>query len=385
LLTLIIAASGGVENPFVVFYLFHMAISALLLTTGQAIGQGLWAVALYCGMGWGQYFGWFGTHYEFLATLPCPHAYADLAFVSAMCVVQAVAVAGTLYFTIRIARRLDMQEGQLRDALDELAASRARLAELQERRARFMATAAHQLKSPFAAIQTMASLIRDDYVTGDAVRKTVEAITRRCAEAIEAVGQLLTLARVREADPRRHRTGGANIRAVVEEIARRRGSEARGKGLNFDVRLDAPADLRAPIDPRDLADCVDNLVENAIKYTPGPGLVSLSVETTGDTVAIEVADTGIGIAEVDLGDAHSRDSRSPIFEPYRRGNVALEAGISGSGLGLSIVREVIEQTGGTIAVRSQVGSGSKFTITWPRPVAGASAGTAADTNALVQT
>jgi signal transduction histidine kinase len=389
LLTLILRYAGGVESVLAVFYLFHMGIGSLLLEPAKALLQGVWAVVLYAGLGVGELIGWIAPHYEFLPYLPSSGWYQAAGYVLVAALVQLAAVFGTLYFTLRIARRFGEQEGHLRRALASLRSSRQAIKELQARRSRFMSTAAHQLKSPLTAIETMAGLIRDGYVRDGAAQQTIERIIRRCHDAVAGVGDLLTLARVQQADPHRHGTARADVVEVVRKACAPREAEARHKGLSFTLELPEVEDLRARIDPTDLNDCVDNLLENAIKYTPGPGRVVVSVRTctsrsappfasggadglpccgNGEATAmieIEVTDTGIGIAEVDLGGADARSARCPIFDPYRRGNAALEAGISGSGLGLSIVREVVEQAGGDVSVRSQVGTGSTFTVRLP--------------------
>jgi len=376
LLTLILRYAGGAESVLAVFYLFHMGIGALLLKPVQALMQCIWAVALYSGLAIGELAGWIAPHYEFLPYLPSSGWYREPGYVLVATLVQLVAVFGTLYFTLRIARRFDEQEGHLRRALDSLRASRRAIQELQARRARFMSTAAHQLKSPLAAIETMAGLIRDGYVKVDAAQQTVEGIIRRCREAMSGVTELLTLARVQQADPRRHQLARSDVARVLRHVSTPREAEARRKGLSYVLDLPAEPGLAARIDPMDLADCVDNLVENAIKYTPGPGQVRVAARRAaarrgpegcgaGDIVEIEVTDTGIGIAEVDLGGAAARSMHSPIFDAYRRGNAALEAGIPGSGLGLSIVREVVEQAGGDVEVRSQIGTGSTFIVRLP--------------------
>lgn len=383
LLTLLLRYAGGMESGLAIFYLFHMGICALLLKPEHTLVQAAWAVLLYVGLGLGEFSGWIAPHYDFLPYFSSPGLYRHAGYVLVTGLVQATGVFGILYFTLRIARRFSEQEAQLRRALKALNASRQAIRDLQERRARFMSTAAHQLKSPLAAIQTMAGLIRDGYVRDDAACRTVESIVRRCREATTGVDELLTLARVQQADPHRHRTACTDVRAVLRQICDPRSAEARSKGLTFE--LDLPDDeLLARIDARDLADMVDNLVENAIKYTPGPGLIRVRAraahgpaESAGDEPAalikLDVTDSGIGISEIELGGAEAGTVQGAIFDAYRRGNAAIASGIPGSGLGLSIVREVLEQAQGTIEVRSQVGSGSTFTVCLPAavpPVAG---------------
>ena len=111
------------------------------------------------------------------------------------------------------------------------------------------------------------------------------------------------------------------------------------------------------VDGRDFEDCLSNLLDNAIKYTPEGGAIRVVVTEDDENVSISITDTGMGIAE---------DSVDDIFDPFRRGNLALSADIPGTGLGLAIVREVVEQANGRVSVRSTVGKGSEFVVSFPK-------------------
>ncbi len=369
LLTCILRFTGGVENPVAIFYLFHMAITALLLKRWQAVLQGVWAVVLYGTLAISEWQGWLTPHFGFL---PCHDfgLYAQPEFVGAGLVVVACGVFGTLYFTLHIARRLEEREHQLRRANADLRKSQTAIQDLQLRRSRFMQTAAHQLKSPLAVIQTLTDLIRNNIVPPEAVAGTCDKIVRRCSEGIAQVSELLTLARVQEADPARHTRADADVREVVSGLCERFQPLADKKGLGLDCRLPEADELRVKVDPQDLSDCVGNLVENAIRYTPGPGRVTVTAAVESapgrpEEVSINVADTGMGINRELLVSPDGVPGHEPVFDAFRRGNNVLEAGIPGTGLGLSIVREIVEQAGGRIRVASRPNEGSSFTVTFP--------------------
>lgn len=173
MLTLILRYTGGVENPLALFYLFHMSIGALLLKPWHAIAQGLWAMLLYAALAVGEHLGGITPHYNFLPQFPSPGLYARGEFVAAMLIVMACGVFATLYFTLHITARLMQRERELRAAYNALKCSQVALFDLQQRRARFLQTAAHQLKGPLATIDTLAGLLIDRIVPADAVRKSV--------------------------------------------------------------------------------------------------------------------------------------------------------------------------------------------------------------------
>jgi signal transduction histidine kinase len=379
LLTLILRFTGGIENPMAIFYLFHMAIGSLLLTKWQAILQGVWAVALYGTLAIGEWQGWL-THYAFLPGLAASPPFQQPLSVATVVAVVASGVFGTLFFTLHIAARLDERENQLRRAHDALRLSQRAIFDLQQRRSRFMQTAAHQLKSPLAGIQTLVGLIRDKVVPPDAIESTCDKVIRRCREGITQVTELLTYARVTEAEPNRHQGAATDVGAVTGDACQRFAHMAESKKINLHVRVPAEQDLIAHVHESDLRNCIDNLIDNAIKYTPGPGAVSVAVGrhrvargggastlngSATDYISVTVKDTGIGIDYHPIGNTDDPHGAGSIFDAFRRGNEALAAGIPGTGLGLSIVREVVEQVGGQVRVHSRPGQGATFTVTFP--------------------
>jgi signal transduction histidine kinase len=363
LLTIILRYLGGIESPMAVFYLFHMLIAALLLKPLNALLQGGWALLLYAGLGVGECLGWIAPHYPFMVSTSGAAPHTDWAFVLAGIGTLGIGVFGTLFFTLQISRRLDEQERELEQANEALQASQRAVETLHARRSRFMQTAAHQLKSPLTGIEMLAGLIRDGVVQGDRIGDTVERITSRCQEAIVQVTELLTLARLEDAEPTRHSSARTNIDEVVARVIGRLAEQVKGKGLGLEV-VPSEGTSDAAVDARDLEDCLANLVDNAIKYTSEGGSIRVTTAFDDRWISVSVRDTGMGIAE---------DAVDDIFDPFRRGNLALAANIPGSGLGLAIVREVVEGAHGRIEVRSAPGEGSEFIVRFPRPGASSAA------------
>lgn len=369
LLTCILRYTGGVESPMSIFYLFHVAIVALLLPRRDAILQAVWAMVLYAGLVVAEWAGWFSQHYDFLPN-HCMYLYEEPEFIIASLMVVACGIFGTLYFTLQITRRLEERDRQLRAANAALKQSQIAIQDLQRRRSRFMQTAAHQLKSPLAVIQTLTDLIRCNVVPKEAIPGTCEKIVKRCQDGIGQVSELLTLARVQEADPSRHSKSDADICKVVGELCERLRLVALDQNVTMTCNISENTELRVNVDPQDLGDCIGNLIENAIKYTRAGGKVTVMLSSEpppphAKTVSISVADTGIGINPELLRSPDGELGHEPVFDAFRRGNNALAAGIPGTGLGLSIVREVVEQAGGRLRVSSRPNEGSTFTVTFP--------------------
>ncbi|OWY72499.1 hypothetical protein B7486_06155 [cyanobacterium TDX16] len=380
-LTVLLRFTGGVESPLAIFYVFHTALGALLLPPGHTLVPGIWAIALYAGVSVGELSGTLVQRYPLRVWRPEAELHIRSAYVVMALGSVALGILGTLYLTGTMASRLRKREGQLQDANAALRHSQDIVRELQSRRSRFMQTAAHRLKSPLATIQTMASLIRDDLVGGADARATCDRITRCCSEGIEHVGELLTLARVQDADPLRHRATRADVGAVIKEQCERFQSMAVARGVHLTGKVPSGARHFAGVDRRDLVDCVGNLIDNALKYTPAGGQVTVWVEYTrdgrldrdGEWIAIHVDDTGMGFDPQLMTNAHATGAFS--FDAYRRGNNALASGIPGSGLGLAIVQAVVEQAAGRIDVVSARGTGTKFTLKLPAVRRGAPSST----------
>ncbi len=416
-LTLILRYTGGVENPLALFYLLHMSISALLLRPWHAVGQGAWAVLLFAAVGVGELSGWISPHYEFLPQVASPGLYARIDYVAAALVVMAAGVFAMLYFTLHITGRLERRERELYEAHAALRQSGVAMADLQQRRARLLQVAAHQLKGPLVSIETLAGLLADSVVPPEALARTYERIRQRCREGVQQVTELLTLARVQRADPSRHRHSVCDVARVAREVCTRYAAVAEGKGVRLDLHLPEYAETSALVDPADLTDCLSNLLDNAIKYTPGPGTVSVTVGPVtavdqlgrrvggpesgeyaegdareaidaaplpGDQVAVTVTDTGMGLDAQSIAEIVRPEENGSVFDAFRRGNNALEAAIPGTGLGLAIVREVVEQSGGRIYVRSRKGKGSSFTVTFPTQESAAVRPLARDTRSSVR-
>ncbi len=343
LLTVILRYSGGIENPMVILFLFYVAIAGLLLESPGALLQGLWALLLYAALLVGECTGWIAPHFPLLPWMPELEAHRRWGLVLTDIGVLAAGVFVTLCVALKVSGALEKEGHRLGAANEALRGNEAAIRSLQTRQSKFMQTAAHQLKSPVAGIETLAGLIRDKVVPADGIPGIIDRIIGRCRQAMVQVADLLTLARLRDLDPTPHRPVSTPVRQAVDKIVARFSEQAALGGLTVHwggVEGDTTA---IAVDPRDFEDCLVNLLDNAIKYTPRGGTIWVSVSEGIDTVSISVRDTGMGIAEDPVDD---------LFDPFRRGNLALLANIPGTGLGLAIVREVVEQAGGKICVHS---------------------------------
>jgi signal transduction histidine kinase len=145
---------------------------------------------------------------------------------------------------------------------------------------------------------------------------------------------------------------------ILNDLIARSGEAAKPFAASKEIELDIDVEsgIATQGDPVRLGQVLDNLVSNAIKYTPNGGAVSITMTRTGETATIAVRDSGIGIPEGEQGQ---------MFGRFFRASNARVSGIDGTGLGLAITRGIVEAHGGTIGFDSVVGAGTTFSITLP--------------------
>lgn len=221
----------------------------------------------------------------------------------------------------------------------------------------FVRMVTHEFRSPLSAVQSMLRLLDLGIVEplGEKQRDLVERSQRRISHLLALVNDLLELAagKMEPLQGEKHRVDLSNIVAKVSEVMQPRAVE---KGLRYDVDVETEPLWLAGFEDS-LERMIMNLVSNAVKYTPGGGTVTIRAGSEQGEIKLEVTDTGIGIPE---------EAMSRIFTEFYRAKNAKSTNVEGTGLGLVIVKDVVEQHGGRISVRSRVGQGSTFSISLPQ-------------------
>lgn len=221
-------------------------------------------------------------------------------------------------------------------------------------KSRLIATISHELKNPLTAIMGHLDLIQYDLEPGDPLAPSAQAIERATGRMRRIVDDLLVLAEL--ADPATVLDPVAvDLSGLVEEALDLQRMDVDGKGLAT-VWQPPPAPVLAWGNPGELFRVCSNLISNAVKYTPDGGTVTVSVGATPSEVSLVVADTGIGVGEAD---------QERLFQEFFRSTNPAALAIPGSGLGLSIVHNIVERHRGRIAVDSRPGHGATFTVTLP--------------------
>ncbi len=235
------------------------------------------------------------------------------------------------------------------------------LRRLERMRQDFVANASHELKTPLASIQAYTETLLDWALHDETVNvRFLERIDEQVERLNLLVLDLLSLARLESGQEPFHHAP-LYLVPVLESCVEAQRDRARTKDLNLTF-LPGDIDLETLVlaDEEAVRQIADNLIDNAIIYSPDRGSVSVECSLTADSVRIDVADTGIGIP---------RDDLPRIFERFYRVDKARSRELGGTGLGLSIVKHLIQSIGGQIDVSSRIGSGSRFTVHLPKHTA----------------
>lgn len=345
ILTSMLHFSGGATNPFILYYFFHTILSSILLSRRGAYSEATLAVLLFSSMtileGYGviKHFNLFASKYS---TKPV--------FLYGMVFAMSSALYIAVYMASSIMTALRSHEKDLERAL-------AQQKRLEEEKSRFLDIVAHDLKSPLAAIETMATstLAVHGETMNPEVKKILTRIPDRTRDLLRLVQDLLEFSRLKKLETTETVHKPLNFLPIVAATVEMYMAQALEK--NIAVKFHSDPGIPPIMGDQDhLERMVGNLVSNAIRYTRENGSVTVKIAVEGSSVVLTVADTGIGIP----------DHAIPhLFSDFYRADNAKKFSSSGTGLGLSITKAIVEQHGGTISVNSEEGEGTVFTVRIP--------------------
>jgi len=226
---------------------------------------------------------------------------------------------------------------------------------LIEEKSRFMNRVAHNLRAPLAALTSMIEVVQNGYLgnTNDKLWKHLSRIDHRVQNMLLMISELMTLAKSRNKQ-RRLEHKPVDLKVITDRLDQTFQEKAAQKRLSFKVSI--PEDLpKIKGDQEMVEQMLENLLSNAIKYTPEGGRIGMAFWLgANETVRIVLSDSGIGVP---------KDEIPHLFtEFFRASNVK---NVIGTGLGLTIVKEIVDQHGGEIRVESEEGLGTTFEIHLP--------------------
>jgi signal transduction histidine kinase len=261
-------------------------------------------------------------------------------------------IIGTFGITRDVTAQILAEQGLTRQAL-QLGAQNERLRELDVLKDEFIALVSHELRTPLTSIIGYVKLLRDKRVSPLSAEQFTEVIQRNSQRLLHLVEDLLFLS---QTGPGKMvvELRSADLAEIATNVLEEMRPEADRKHIGLAFSADPLPTVE--VDETRIAQLLGNLISNAVKFTPDGGSVEVRLGMENGQAVIEVADTGFGIPA---------DDRAQIFERFFRTAIAKRQVIPGTGLGLTITREIVAAHNGTITVESDEGRGSTFRIYLP--------------------
>jgi signal transduction histidine kinase len=226
---------------------------------------------------------------------------------------------------------------------------------LNQMQSKFIAAVSHELKSPITGIRLLMERIQDGRMaTPEAARDYYAAIGRETDRLETLVNRLLETQKL-QSEARKYFFELGSLEDLADNAVRRLRPQAEAKGIRLASQADAGVP-NLPLDKAAMGDAIENLLDNAIKYSRAGTEVSLHIRSAESEAQLEVCDHGIGIEKGDL---------PHIFDPFYRGRRGDRESVKGTGLGLALVKAAVEAHGGIVDVSSTPDRGSRFTLRLP--------------------
>jgi len=244
-------------------------------------------------------------------------------------------------------------ELKVKERTHELEEALEKLEKISKMKSDFVSAVSHELRGLLTPIKGYTSLLINGSFGTLPVQATerLKRIDKHTDSLIDMINKLLDIARI-ESGREEILINKNNLTELIKNTAELFLPQIKEKGLNLEVNV--PQDLYAQFDPKQIERVLVNLVGNAIKFTPQGGKITIEAKELDKEVEVSVKDTGVGI---------SPEDKEKIFDEFYRTKASINSEIQGSGLGLSLVKRIIQVHGGKIGVESELGKGSRFFFT----------------------
>ncbi len=347
-LTALIHFSGGIENPFIFYFIFHMIIASILLPRKESFLQATFVAVLFLLMISLEYFN-FLNHY-------CLKGFVDFDLHKNKIYISGVSFVfiSTLYLAVYMASSISVRLRQREKSLKE---ANLLLEEKDRIKSEYVLRVTHDIKEHLSAIQSCLQPITQGII-GPLSDKQFDLLQRadeRAGKLMFFVRALLEITRIKLS--KEIEMSRFSLKKTLESAVSFVEPKAKSKRIiieqNFDSNVDMIWGAQIYIE-----ETIANILANSVKYTPPDGKITLETKEEGDFILVSVSDTGIGVPQ---------DEISRIFDEFYRARNAREIEKNGTGLGLSIAKQVVERHKGKIWLESAgEGKGSKFSFILPK-------------------
>ena len=341
-MTALVHFTGGVTSPALVYFMLHATLAGLILLPWQVRSFSLLAVALIGGLALMERAEWL-PHIIISEFEISDELYRNTTYITAVVFFFGSAIFVLSELVTAIAQRLRQREQRIR--------------QLYEARSTFLRVATHELRAPLAAGLSLMHNIEQGYA-GD-FNEQQAAILNRISSRLDGlrilIDDLLTFARTQEANTSQMPLEPVGVRNVLLKIIEREMPNADAKRVTVESEIaEDPGVVMAG--EMGVAIILGNMLNNAIKYTPDEGRVTVYYAVEGHHITIKISDTGIGIPAAELPN---------IFTEFFRASNAKSAQITGTGIGLSTVYMLVKRYKGHISLESEEGQGTTIVVQLP--------------------
>jgi len=346
-LTILLHYSGGIENPIIIYFVFHMIIASILLSVRESYLQATLAVFLISLLAVLEYKGIIPHHcLEGFVTCNMPQG---IFYVLGHVFILATTLYLVVYMTSSISIQLRNQEEAYRQA-------NIQLQQKDRIKDEYVLQLTHDIKGHLAAIQSCLSVLANG-IAGPLSEQQADFVSRthdRTKKLTKFVKALLRLTEMRLSD--KFEMDFFSLKDTVSSDIESVKIKAEDKNITLSSSIEPTVD-KVFGNQFSIEEAITNLLLNSIKYTPTNGTVQVQVKDNGETVLVEISDTGIGIPANEI---------DKVFDEFFRASNARRVERDGTGLGLSIAKQTIQRHGGHIWVESQEGKWTKISFTLPK-------------------
>ncbi len=344
ILTVLLHYAGGIGNPIYLFYVFHVVLSSIIFTGFIPVIYASLTVLSFITLIFLEYNGYIGHYCLFRV---CNHENLD--YIYLVILIFSITVFVTAYICMAFMRTY-------RNIKQQIDQKHRELIESDKQKTKFFRFASHELKSPIIAIKSSLDSFLRNY-SGEVDERAVNLIRRanfRAAQMLEMTQELLELSRNR-ALIRKRKLERVNLAQLLKEIIEQESTTAKEKKQKISADISDAIPL-IPAEKNDMLKIFGNLINNAVRYTPERGSIKIYAGVENAYLLFKISDTGIGISE---------DEMDKVFGEFYRSENAKKMVNFGTGLGLSLVKQLVDSYKGTIEIYSQLDKGTTFIIRIP--------------------
>ena len=333
-LLLIVYYTGSVESPLLLFFVFHMIVGSLILPGFIIYLFAFSVVAFVWAFTIGEYYSII-QHNHISGFLPIS-LHQNLNYVLSVNIGFGFMVFMIVLIANKMANQLFRREQQLLESIDKINAA-------EKEKQKYISGIVHEIKTPLAAVHSYLDLVLEKFLgpLDEVVEEKLIRARRRSDEAIELINNVLKISKLKIDDS--FVKEEVDIAPILARAIKNARVNAEAKGVKLALINNRKEKRKIEGDPLLIQIALSNILSNAIKYNNMDGVVEITVDEEKDNLIIKVCDSGVGIPKEEI---------DKIFTDFFRASNIKHSGLEGSGLGLSVVKQIVERHRGTINVQS---------------------------------